>query len=259
MSKEIDIKLIKEFRDATGVSVMQCKRALEETDGDFEKALAVLKKNSSDIAIKKAGREVTDGAVMVKSKGNKIVSLILQCETDFVSKSEDFTSLLNNLTEKVLVEGVENTKTGSENLINPVIQKTGENIKVGEVFLLEGNVLGGYVHNNKSAVLVSLEGGSEELAKNIAMHITAMRPEYLSADEIKEETRKTITEIFQKEVAEIKKPEEIKKKILESKIESYFQEKTLSGQAFIKDPKLSIKQLLEKSKASIKEIKRCSI
>src|SRR3989338_1933371 len=259
MSVQITTEQIKELRDATGVSVMQCKRALEEAEGDMKKALAILKKTSSDIAQKKLGREVKDGAVMLKIKDKKAVMVSLLCETDFVAQNSDFVALLDNLSNLALSGGIEKMKQGTKDLIDPIIQKTGENIQLGEASEVSGEVLGGYVHNNKMAVIVSLEGGTAELAKDIAMHITAMKPEYINESEITPDIRKTMTEIFEKEVANIDKPVEIKKKMLEGKIGTYFKEKTLLNQAFIKNPEETIGKLLEKSKAKIKEVKRCSI
>ncbi|MES2023180.1 MAG: translation elongation factor Ts [Patescibacteria group bacterium] len=259
MSIAITTELIKELRDATGISVMQCKRALEEAEGDMTKALAILKKTSSDIALKKADREAKDGAVAVKSEGNKAVLVALHCETDFVSRNDDFTSLLNNLANKALSEGIEVMKANSKEMIDQIIQKTGENIQLGDSFMIEGNVLGNYVHNSKMAVVVSLEGGNADLAKDIAMHVAAMRPEYISASEIDENAKKMMMEIFEKEVASSDKPEEIKKKILDGKIATYFKEKTLMDQPFIKNPDETIGKLLEKNKATIKEVKRYSI
>ena len=255
----ITTELVKELRDTTGVSVMQCKRALEEAEGDMNKALAILKKSSSDIATKKADRNAKDGAIMIQSDNNKSVLVALRCETDFVSRNEDFVSLLSKLTEKAFIEGIEKMKENAKDMIDPIIQKTGENIQLGEIYLVEGNVLGNYVHNNKSGVIVSLEGGNIELAKDIAMHITAMKPEYISADEITADIKKTMQEIFEKEVASVNKPKEIKKKMLEGKINTYFKEKTLLDQPFIKNGEETVGQLLEKSKAKIKEVKRYSI
>ncbi|MFA4975756.1 MAG: translation elongation factor Ts [Candidatus Paceibacterota bacterium] len=259
MSIKITTELIKELRDATGISVMQCKNALEEAEGDMGKALAILKKTSSDIALKKAGRDAKDGRVCIKTDGKKSVLVALHCETDFVSKNEDFVNLLSKLGDLALKDGIEKMKKEANDMINPIIQKTGEKIELGEIYEVKGNVLGNYVHNNKIGVIVSLEGGNEELAKDIAMHITAMKPEYLSRDEITENVKKTMNEIFQKEIADIKKSEDIKKKMLEGKINTYFKEKTLLDQAFIKNGDETIGQLLEKNKAKIKEVKRCSI
>lgn len=259
MSIQITTEQIKELRDATGISVMQCKRALEEAEGNKEKALAILKKTSSDIALKKVDREVKDGRVTIKADSAKALLVSLHCETDFVAKNADFTALLDGLADKAFTEGIEKMKASAKEMIDPIIQKTGENIQLGEAFEVDGNVLGSYLHNNKTGVIVSLEGGSPEIAKDIAMHITAMKPEYMSPDEITADVRKTMQEIFEKEVASIDKPAEIKQKMLDGKIATYFKEKTLLDQAFIKDGEMTVGKLLENAKAKIKEVKRYSI
>lgn len=259
MSITITTELIKELRDATGISVMQCKNALQEAEGDMKKALAILKKTSSDIALKKADRNASDGAVIIKNEGNKSVLVTLHCETDFVSRNEDFVNLLSSLAEIALKDGIDKMKEASKNMIDPIIQKTGENIQLGECCEVSGDTIGSYIHNNKIAIIVSLEGGNTELAKDIAMHIAAMKPEYINRDEIDAEAKSTMEEIFQKEVANIDKPEEIKKKMLEGKISTYFKEKTLLEQPFIKNGDQTIEQLLNASKAKIKEVKRSTI
>ncbi len=263
MSLKITTEMIKKLRENTGISVMQCKRALEEAEGDMKKALAILKKTSSDIALKKVNREVKNGAVMIKIERKKAVLVSLHCETDFVSRNEDFVNLLKNLLEKVFSLGIEKTKKEAKNMINPIIQKTGENIQLGDMYEVSGDILGSYVHNNKIAVIVSLVGGDVELAKDIAMHVAAMKPEYIREEEITEDVKKMITEVFQKEIANIDKPPEIKKKILDGKISTYFKEKTLLNQLFIKnaekDANETVGKLLEKNNAKIKEVKRYSI
>ena len=259
MSIQITTELIKELRDSTGISVMQCKRALEEAEGDMKKALAILKKTSSDIALKKMDREAKDGRVCIKTDGKKAVLVSLHCETDFVSRNEDFVNLLEKLTEKALAEGIEAMKASAKDMIDAIIQKTGENIILGEVYEVSGGVVGSYVHNNKTGVIVSLTGGNTEIARDVAMHITAMKPEYMSDSEINEEVKKTMTEIFEKEVASIDKPEEIKKKMLEGKINTYFKEKTLTEQVFIKGEGETVGKLLEKNGAKIAQVKRYSI
>lgn len=259
MTIKITTELVKELRDATGISVMQCKKALEEADGDMDKALAILKKTSSEIALKKADRQLNSGSVMVKSEGNKTALVALLCETDFVSKNQDFLDLLQKLTDKTFTDGAEKMKESAKEIIDQVIQKTGENIQLGDAYIIEGNVIGNYVHNNKVAVAVSLEGGNQDLAKDIAMHIAAMKPEYITAEEIPAEAKKTMQEVFMKEVENVDKPEEIKKKMLEGKISTYFKEKTLMDQAFIKNPEDTISKLLEKNGAKLKEVKRYSI
>lgn len=257
MSTQITTELIKELRDATGISVMQCKKALEEAEGDMEKALAILKKHSSDIALKKADRTAADGTVVVKNIGeNKAILVALHCETDFVAKSDDFVNLLNKLVTIVENDGVDAMKTQAKDLIDPVIQKTGEKIELGDAYIVEGSTLGSYVHNGKMGVVVTLEGGNNEVAKDIAMHVAAMRPEYINESEISEEAKKTMAEIFEKEVANIDKPEDIKKKMLEGKINTYFKEKTLLNQPFIKNGDETISSLLSKNSAKLLDVKR---
>lgn len=259
MSVTITTELVKELRDATGISVMQCRRALEEAEGDINKALAILKKTSSEVAMKKKDREVKDGAVVVKTSPGKAVLLAVLCETDFVAKNDDFKELLETLGNLANEKGIEFVKTSALEMINPMIQKTGENIQLGDLFEVTGQIVGSYVHNGKKAVIVSLEGGNDILAKDLAMHIAAMNPEYITREEITEENRKMMQEVFTKEVAESDKSEDVKKKILEGKISTYFKEKTLLDQSFIKDAELTIEKLLMKNQAKIKEVRRYSI
>lgn len=253
MSTQITTEQIKELRDSTGISVMQCKKALEEAEGDMEKALMILKKKSSDIAAKKSDREAAAGVVVVKKNGGKGIILTLNCETDFVAQNSDFLALANTLADKALADGIEAMKTASTDLINGVVQKIGENIRLGDVAELSGAVLGSYVHDGKSGVLVSLSGGDlsaqagETLGKDIAMHIAAMKPEFLKKEDVPEEKKVMATEMFQKEVAESNKPEEIKQKILAGKIDSYFKEQTLLEQPFIKNPDVTIGGLAQKA------------
>jgi len=259
MSIKITAEQVKDLRDQTGVSVMQCKNALEEAEGDLEKALIILKKKSSSIAIKKADRNASDGVIIVKESENKAVLLVLNSETDFVAKNEDFTTLANKLADIASSEGVEAMKAKSLDMINEVVQKVGEKIEIGKIEEIEGEILGSYVHNNKSAVIVILTGGTKEIAKDIAMHIAAMKPAFTTMDEITDDDKKKVIEVFEKEVAESDKPEEIKKKMLEGKISTYFKEQTLMEQPFIKNGDITIKQLLLNNKAELVKFIRESI
>jgi elongation factor Ts len=259
MSQIVTTEQVKELRTKTGISVMQCRRALEEAEGDMDKAVAILKKTSADIALKKADRVAGDGAVAVRTDGKKSVLVALRSETDFVAKNQDFLDLLGRLADLALKEGLSKMKASSIELINPIIQKTGEKIELGDVYEIEGEIIGSYVHNNKAAVIVSLSGGNPGLAKDVAMHVAAMKPEYISAEEIDEDTKRIMREVFEKEVSETGKPEDIKKKMLEGKMSTYFKEKTLLDQPFIKNPEETVGELLKKNGAKIKEIKRSSI
>lgn len=251
MSIKITADQVKDLRDKTGVSVMQCKNALEEAEGDLEKALIILKKKSSSIAMKKADRNAKDGLIIVKENAEKALLLVLHTETDFVAKNEDFINLANKLADLAINEGIETMKDKSKDLIDEVIQKVGEKIELGKTEEVKGSVLGSYIHNSKSAVIVSLKTGSKELARDIAMHIAAMKPVFTTSAEITDEDRKKVIEVFEKEVAESDKPEEIKKKMLEGKISTYFKEQTLMDQAYIKNGDITISTLLKNNNAEL--------
>ncbi len=248
---QITTEQIKELRDQTGVSVMQCKKALEEAMGDKEKALLILKKKSADIASKKSDRVANDGLVLVRTSPEKAIMLVLNCETDFVSRNEDFIKLAGEIADMAINQGVENAKGKAKEMIDPVVQKIGENIQLGDILSIEGDNLGAYVHNNKSGVIASLQGGTPELAKDLAMHISAMKPEFAKPEDIDPKTVEAMKELFMKEVAESDKPEEIKQKMLQGKIDAYFKERTLTEQSFIKNPDMTVKELLKQSNASV--------
>ncbi len=251
MSIQITALLVKELRDATGVSVMQCKNALEEAEGDMEKALIILKKKSSSIAMKKADRTAADGIIVVVEGKGKTLLLSLHSETDFVAKNSDFVLLANELANIALNEGVEAMTAKSLDIINPIVQKVGEKIELGKVEIIEGDILGSYVHGGKSAVIVSLTGGSTELARDIAMHIAAMKPAFIKGDDITDADKAKVIEVFEKEVRDSDKPEEIKKKMLEGKIGTYFKEQTLMDQFFIKNPDITVGNLLKEKGATL--------
>ncbi len=259
MSTQITTELVKELRDATGVSVMQCRKALEEAEGDMEKALIILKKKSSDIAAKKADRDASDGIVMVVEGADKAILITLHCETDFVAKNEDFANLAKALGDIALSGGLDGMRAKAGEMMALVTQKMGEKIELGHCEEISGGTIASYVHSGKSAVVVQLEGGTKELAKDIAMHIAAMKPAYMTREEITEELVNQAKEVFAKEVADSDKPQEIKDKMLEGKINTYFKEQTLMDQVFIKNADFTIKALLEKEKATLKKFIRETI
>lgn len=246
----ITTEQVKELRDATGISIMQCKKALEEVNGDMEKALMILKKKSSEVASKKADREAADGVIVIAQGQGKAALVELNCETDFVAKNDDFVTLANAMAAKALSDGEEGLKAASDEMIAPVIQKIGENIKLGTVQVLEGETVGSYTHNGKAGAVVVLKGGTSELAKDIAMQIVAMRPEFIEKSEIPAETTERARELFMKETEESDKPAEIKQKMLEGKITSYFKDLTLMDQSFFKNPDQSVGDLLSKAGAT---------
>lgn len=245
----ITTEIIKELRDETGVSIMQCKKALEDAGGDVEKAKVILAKQSRAAAEKKADRSLGDGLIVTKQVGDKTAVLVLRCETDFVAKNEDFINVANKLAEITLAEGVEVAKTKAQEMIDPLVQKIGENMALGEVSILEGSPMGIYNHNGKNVAVVVMMNGDEDLAKDIAMHITAMKPRFLSKDEINSVDMENAKAVFEESVAD--KPEDMKEKILAGKLDAYFKEFTLLDQNFIKNPEKTIEQLLKERGAGI--------
>ncbi len=257
----ITTEQLKTLRDETGVSVMQCKKALEEAGGDMEKARVILKKKSGDAAAKKADRELGAGLVVTAQDGTKTVMLTLLCETDFVAKNADFMNLAKTLADKTLAEGKEAMEAVAQAFIGEAVQKLAENIQVGEVFMTDSANAGVYNHNGQFAAIVVLKNANAELARDIAMHATAMRPTYLSEADISEEAKTAAKEIFSKEVDEqaAGKPEDMKSKILDGKINAYFKEQVLLTQSFIKDPSKTISQLVKEADNSIESFKLAQI
>ncbi|MCA9353443.1 translation elongation factor Ts [Candidatus Nomurabacteria bacterium] len=248
---QIGAEAVKELRDKTGVSVMQCKKALEEAEGDMEKALLILQKKSSEIMAKKADRDSSDGIITIKQSGNKVAISKISCETDFVSKNEEFVKFAEEVTEKLL-DSEDAAKEYAESKISELVQKIGENIQVKELESYDGETIGLYVHHDKkSGSVIILKGGTPELAKDIAMHATAMRPQYLKRDDVDSDTLEKMTELFREEIKESGKPEDIQEKMLKGKVDSYLKEITLLEQPFIKDGEKTISRLLEDNSATI--------
>lgn len=256
---EITTEMIKQLRDETSVSVMQCKKALEEAGGDMEKALMILKKKSSEIAQKKSDREASQGLFVVKNDGVRAILVKLNCETDFVAKNSDFIDLANKITEEAFKEGVEAGKAYAQESIPSIVQKVGENIQLGSIEEITGTVVGSYVHDGRIASIVVLSAGTMDVAKDIAMHIAAMNPEYKQKSDIPSEMLEKAREMFTKEVSESGKPQDIQEKMLQGKIDSYFKDLTLLDQPFFKNPDDTIGSLLEKNNATIDTYLRVSL
>ena len=243
---------VKELRDKTSVSVMQCRKALEEADGDMEKALIILRKKGSEIAEKKSDRSATDGKVVIKKDAQRALVLTINCETDFVAQNERFVTLANSIIDEAWSSGIPTATEHATAQINDVVLAIGENIQLGGIDEFTGSVIGSYTHfNGKQASLVVLEGGNESLANDIAMHATAMKPKYLASSDIKEEDKEAVLGVIQKEIDESDKPAEIKEKMLTGKLDTYFKEQTLLDQVFFKDGSITVGKLAEKAGAKI--------
>lgn len=255
----ISLDQIKELRELTGVSMMACKKALEETGGDVDKAIDILRKKGEAKAVDRAARTTNQGIVAIKVDGGKAAMVQLLSETDFVSRGDDFIALSDLLADKLLKGEINEGDTEVPEVKDAVL-KMGENIQIGGMKLIEGENLGSYVHSNKKiGVIVSLKGGDNELAKDIAMHVAATNPVCISPEEVTQESVDKEKEVWKEQLAQEGKPEEIIEKIMMGKEKKFREENALVKQVFVKDPEKTIEQLLGDASAEVNEFFRLAI
>ncbi len=254
---EISAKAVMELRNKSGVSMMACKKALVEASGDLEKAIDILRKAGAEKADKKAGRATSEGAVAIAGRA----AVSLQCETDFVARNESFSATLQELADVANSKGTEEAKSRFEQQRAELVAQLGENISFGEAVVIKGgSVIGSYIHsNNKLAGLVALDGGDEELARDIAMHIAANSPQVIRPEEISDELVAKEREIWEEQLKNEGKPAEIIGKIMLGKEKKFREEGALLKQAFVKDPEISIETLLQKSGAKVVQFARVEV
>ncbi len=268
----ITASLVKELRERTGAGMMECKKMLTETDGDIELAIEEMRKRGAAQADKKAGRIAAEGTIVTLVDGVKGVAVEINSETDFSAKDESFMAFANQVAQTVLAnspadnQALATTATADgvtvEEARQSLIQKIGENITVRRFQIIEagdGEVVGAYQHGNKISVLTRLLGGSEDLAKDVSMHIAASKPVCVSSDEVPAELLAKEREIFAAQAAESGKPPEIMEKMVEGRIRKYLNEVTLLGQAFVKDPEVTIEKLLKSVGAECKQFVRYEV
>ncbi|MCF7844789.1 MAG: translation elongation factor Ts [Kiritimatiellales bacterium] len=242
---DISASAVSSLRARTGVSVLQCKKALEEANGDEEKAIEVLRKSGAAQAVKKAARDQKEGAVFGAQSNGKAGMLMVHCETDFVSRNDDFQKFGQELADMLVEKGEEELKKHVDGVLTDVVQKLGENISIGEVVLEEAPVIGLYVHTNrKIGVIVGTNEGEEEIAKDVAMHAAAMNPQYTTPDDVTEEAIAKEKEIWKEQLASEGKPAEIMEKIMMGKEKKFREENALITQEFVKDPSKKVQDFL---------------
>lgn len=244
---------VNKLRKATGAGMMDCKKALVEAEGDFDKAIEILRKKGQKVAAKRADRESSEGAVIAKvnDDSSKGVVVSLNCETDFVAKNDSFVALANEIaalalsvtTKEELLEKDLNGMTVGEKLIEQT-GVIGEKIEIGDFRVLEAPFVGHYIHaGNKIAVVTGLSQGgndAEEVAKNVAMQAAAMNPVALNEDGVNQETIDKEIEIAKEQLRQEGKPEEMLDNIAKGKLKRFFKDNTLVNQDYIKDNKKSV-------------------
>ena len=276
----ISMDIIKELRERTGIGIMDCKKALQETDGDMDKAIRLLKEKGAITAAKKNERTVKEGSIgfCINEDKTQVACIELQCETDFVAKNELFINLAKDISKTAMnlndisVDALLNSKGENgetiQAMINEGIQKWGEKTVLADVKVIKtSGFFGTYVHfNNKLVSVVEFDvkpkGKCLEIANQIAMHVASEKPLALNREGIDTEAVKEQKEIFEKQIREQGKPENMIGKILEGKMNSWYSESVLIDQKLFTDNKITIKSLIDeisKESGSTATIKNFSI
>lgn len=260
----ISASMVKELREKTGAGMMDCKKALVETNGDMEKAIDYLREKGISKAAKKAERIAAEGLSNIYIKGNDAVVVELNSETDFVAKNAEFKELLDKIGNTILENNVTsmeealNTKCGDETINDLIVNATA---KIGEKISLrrfekvtktDSQVFGSYLHmGGKISSLTIIEGGNEEVARDVAMQAAAMRPQYINIESVPEEDLEREKSVIKEQVINEGKKPEFADKIVEGRIRKFYEETVLEEQAFIKDSGLTVKAYLENNKAAL--------
>ena len=264
---EIKASQVKELRDMTGVAMMDCKKALVECEGDIEKALDLLRSNSALKAEKKSSRVAADG-ILVASVNEDYATLVeLNSETDFAAKDANFLSFGEKVKEYVSKNKIFDTSTLEESSLEEdrktLVQTIGENIQIRRVVTLEYDSsmdIGVYIHSDtKLGSLVVVKDGSNEIAKDIAMHVSAFNPLCLSQDDIDQDVLEREKAIYQNQAQDSGKPQEIMDKMVDGKIKRFLSEVSLISQNFVKDPDITVQEYLEKDGATIVSFARLKV
>ena len=269
----ITAQMVKELRDRTGAGMMECKKALLDSSGNMDKAVEEMRKAGQAKADKKSSRIAAEGVITLSiSDDNLIANMIeINCETDFVAKDENFLKFVKTISEVSLknykgsVDDFNNSKHPSGKTIEEIrlelVSKVGENVKIRRVQNIknDGNYMGHYMHGTKIGVAVVLQKENKELAKDVCMHIAAMKPRALNANDIPQEDLEKEREIFVAQAKESGKPDDIIQKMVDGKLKKYISEVTLVDQTFVKDNEITISKLLEKHDNSVLSFYRLEV
>ena len=256
----ITASMVKELRERTGAGMMECKKALVEADGDLDAAAEALRKAGAAKADKKAGRVAADGRVVIQRDGSKAVIVEVNSETDFVAKDENFAAFADAVAGVVLASGETDVAALADQDIGDgrtvetarteLIQKVGENISLRRAQIVEADgPIGFYTHGSRIGAIVALNGGDEQLARDIAMHVAAINPVCIDESGVPAETLATEKRIFTEQAEASGKPAEIIEKMVTGRVAKFLKEITLVGQPFVKDPDMTVGKLLRNADA----------
>lgn len=267
---QITAALVKELRERTGSGMMDCKKALQETNGDIEAAVETMRKSGLAKADKKADRTAAEGMIIVRQAddGRAVAMVEVNCETDFVSKGKDFQDFATAVAELVLRRDPRDLDAllamplqgdkSVDQVRRELIAKIGENINVRRFarYTTQNGILSSYLHGGRIGVLVDLRGGDQQLAKDIAMHVAASKPICVSDDQVPAALLVKEREIYAAQAAESGKSANIIAKMVEGRVRKYLAEVTLLGQPFVKDTEQSVAKLLQAAQASVTAFQR---
>lgn len=251
---------VKELRERTGAGMLDCKKALQETDGDIELAIENMRKSGQAKAAKKAGRIAAEGVILTSVNAGVATMMELNCETDFVARDESFLAFGKKLVEFAAANKVSDVEAlnSSEidgatvtDLRDTLVAKIGENINVRRVVTVEGDNLGAYVHGARIGVISVLTGGSEDLAKDVAMHVAASSPQFVKPEDVPADVVEKEKAIQIDIAMQSGKPAEIAEKMVMGRMKKFTGEISLTGQPFVKDPSMSVGQLLKDNSADV--------
>lgn len=261
--------MVKELRERTGLGMMECKKALVEAGADIEKAIDDLRKSGQAKAAKKAGRTAAEGIVVIATTADntRAVMVEINSETDFVARDDNFLGFANKVAQAALAaDEVDPAKIGAlavdggsvEETRQALVQKIGENIQVRRAVRLsvDGGVIGSYVHGGKIGVLVALTGGDAGLGKDVSMHVAAVAPMVVNADQVPEEVLEKEREIIRAQPDMEGKPTEIVEKMVGGRINKFLKEVSLNDQPFVKDPNTTIGKLVKEAGAEVVAFER---
>ncbi|KOO02522.1 translation elongation factor Ts [Vibrio nereis] len=252
--------LVKELRERTGAGMMECKKALVETNGDIELAIENMRKSGAAKAAKKAGNVAAEGAIIIKEENGVAVLLEVNCQTDFVAKDANFTAFAEKVAADALASkaSVEELVAKFEEERVALVAKIGENINIRRVQYVEGAAIASYRHGEKIGVVVAGEGDAETL-KHVAMHVAASKPEFVNPEDVPadvvEKEKAVQVEIAMNEG----KPAEIAEKMVVGRMKKFTGEISLTGQAFVMEPKKSVGEILKERGASVSTFVRLEV
>jgi len=269
----ITAALVKELRERTQAGMMECKKALVETNGDIDAAVEYMRKAGLAKADKKSGRTAAEGTIVSRASDDGKASVIIEvnCETDFVTKGDDFQNFTNEVADLAIqnlpddIDGLLNLKMASGDTVadatKALIAKIGENINVRRYVkaVTDSGVIGTYLHGSRIGVVATLKGGNAELAKDIAMHVAASKPVCVSADDVPQDVIAKEKDIYSAQAAESGKPDEIIEKMVMGRVNKFLKEITLLGQPFVKDPDVTIDKLLKDASAMVESFYRIEV